>query len=360
MKLHCAVQAGRVKAWKRAWLLCLAVVTLGCTLSWAQAAPQILAPGAKWEEVSRVGKVWGEGVVAGKDGSIYVTDMTYKAMMKENNPGGTIYRIDPKTKAATKVMEPSGMANGLHIDRKGDLIIAQDADGGGRGVLRRNRKTGKVTVLAKTYEGKPFDGVNDLTSDSKGRIYFTDAQYRGDEKRELPNAVYRIDTKGNVNRISTDILRPNGIEVSPGDKYLYVVACNAVNERLRANPNGPAKDKFDIKMGGAVRYDLDKQGNISNPKVVFRSEPNILSDGSAMDTDGNLYLALHNGNGHNPNTRIAVVSPEGQVQYIEGPGVGLITNLAFGRGDDANSLYISTGEPFSVFRIKTVRKGLYW
>ncbi len=345
--------------WKRLALLCLALVILGTTISWAQSAPQIIAPGAKWEEVSRVGKVWGEGVVAAKDGQIYVTDMTYKALMKENNPGGTIYRIDPKTKAATKVMEPSGMANGLHIDRKGDLIIAQDADGGGRGVLRRNLKTGKVTVLAKTYEGKPLNAANDLTSDSKGRIYFTDARYRGDEPPQLPNAVYRIDPNGKLTRLETGIFRPNGIEVSPGDKYLYVVACNAVNQRLRANPNGPEKDKFDIKMGGAVRYDLDKNGNISNPKVVFRSELNILSDGSAMDTDGNLYLALHNGNAHQPNTRIAVVSPDGQVQYLEGPGVGLITNLGFGRGDDANSLYISVGEPFGVFRIKTVRKGLY-
>lgn len=337
----------------------LAVILLaGCCLSLAQSAPRIVADGAKWEELSKVGLAWGEGVVAAKDGSIYLTDMTYSGMVKENNPRGTIYRYDPKTGVTTKYMEPSGMANGLHVDKNGDLLIAQDADFGGRAVVRRNLKTGETKTIASTYEGKHLNGVNDLTSDAKGRIYFTDARYRGAEPPELPNAVYRLDPNGKLTQISTDIFRPNGIEVSPDGKKLYVLACNL--KQLPTNPNGPAADKFGIPTGGAVAYDLDKNGNISNPKEVFRTKPDITSDGSAMDTDGNLYLALHNGNGRAPNTRIAVVSPDGQVQYIEGPGVGLITNLAFGRGDGANYLYVSIAEPWRLYRIKTVRKGLYW
>ena len=86
-----------------------------------------------------------EGVVAAKDGKIYVSDITRPDEVKQNNPGGTIYRYDPATGATAKYMEPSGMSNGLHVDRNGDLIIAQEAEGGGRAILRRNLTTGATT-----------------------------------------------------------------------------------------------------------------------------------------------------------------------------------------------------------------------
>jgi len=129
----------------------LAVVVTGVIVV-AQPAPQILAKDAQWQQVSHAGKVWGEGVVAARDGMIYVSDITYSGVIKENNPRGTIYRYDPATGATTKYMEPSGMANGLHVDKHGDLIIAQDADFGGRAVLRRNLATGKTVLLADSYE----------------------------------------------------------------------------------------------------------------------------------------------------------------------------------------------------------------
>ena len=118
------------------------------------------------------------------------------------------------------------MANGLHVDKNGDLIIAQDADTGGRAVLRRNLTTGATSVVANAYQGKKFNGPNDVTSDARGRIYFTDARYGGTEPMELPNAVYRVDPDGKITQLSTDIFRPNGIEVSADGKRLYVAAFN--------------------------------------------------------------------------------------------------------------------------------------
>jgi gluconolactonase len=141
----------------------------------------ILPEGAKWQEVSRAGLFTSEGVVAAKDGKIYVSDITRPDEVKQNNPGGTIYRYDPATGATAKYMEPSGMSNGLHVDRNGDLIIAQEAEGGGRAILRRNLTTGATTVVASSYQGKRLNSPNDVTSDGRGRIYFTDARYFGNE-----------------------------------------------------------------------------------------------------------------------------------------------------------------------------------
>ncbi len=339
----------------------LAILLIACSVALAQAPSPIVAEGAKWQKVFDGGLAWAEGVVAAKDGTIYLSDVTRTFVIKQNNPGGTIFRVVPATGAATKYMEPSGMSNGLHVDRKGDLIIAQDADTGGRAILRRNLKTGTTVVLANSYEGKKFNGPNDLTSDAKGRIYFTDARYAGNEPIEMPNAVYRIDLDGKVTRVASDSMRPNGIEVSPDGKRLYVFAFNLAGPGLPpVNPLGPV-DKFGMKNGGVVVYDLDKSGNASNGRGLFQNEEAIGPDGGTLDAEGNLYLALHNGNRTSPKTEIVVLSPAGKVlAHLPAPGPGLLTNLCFGRGSESKTLYAAMGAPFGLYRIQTLKKGFYW
>ena len=86
-------------------------------------------------------------------------------------------------------------------------------------MTRTDLTTGAMEVLADGYDGKPLDGPNDVTMDGKGRLYFT----------ELSGAaVYRIDAPGKVARIlaAPDIQRPNGIQVSPDDRKLYLVEAN--------------------------------------------------------------------------------------------------------------------------------------
>ena len=58
-----------------------------------------------------------------------------------------------------------------------------------------------------------------MTIDGKGRLYFTDL---------TGGAVYRIDAPGKVARIlaAPDIQRPNGLQVSPDDKTLYLIEAN--------------------------------------------------------------------------------------------------------------------------------------
>jgi len=359
--MNCFATVRRFKTFRCFLGICGILLSLvfASAIGVAQAPPQILAKDAQWQEISHSGKVWAEGVVAAKDGMVYLSDVTYSGVIKENNPRGTIYRYDPTSGATTKYMEPSGMSNGLHVDKNGDLIIAQDADFGGRAVLRRNLTTGKTVVLADSFEGKRFNGPNDVTSDAKGRIYFTDARYGGDEPwTGLPHAFYRIDPDGKVTRLAMDIFRPNGIEVSADGKRLYVAACNST--MLPINPNGPAKDKFGFVNGGIVVYDLDKAGNVSNGREFFRAD-DIGVDGTAMDTDGNLYVAMHNGNPGAPKSDIVVISPAGKVlQHLSTPpGNGLTTNLGFGRGADSHSLYVTTSFPWELYRIQTVKQGFY-
>ena len=101
-------------------------------------------------------------------------------------------------------------------------------------------------------------------------------------------------------------------------------------------------------------YDLDGAGTISNGRLFFKTEV-ALTDGMAMDTDGNLYISAHD----NPNRLIVALDPSGKVIQEFPLPEGLSTNLGFGRGDDAGSLYVTTAAPWGLWRIRTSKKGFY-
>src|SRR5262245_41154428 len=157
-----------------------------------------------------------EGPTVDRDGTVYFSDIITQRIMKFTLSGALlIYR------------EHSNAANGLLIDPQGRLVACEGATSataerygvkvsGKPRVTRTDLKTGKVEILAEAYQGKPLVGPNDVTIDDKGRLYFTD--FTG-------GAVYRIDGPGRLARIlaSPEIQRPNGIQVSPDDKTLYVV-----------------------------------------------------------------------------------------------------------------------------------------
>ena len=81
-----------------------------------------------------------------------------------------------------------------------------------------------LTVLTERYQGKRYNTPNDLTIDSKGRIYFSDPRYGPrtgmelfDERGRTVEGVYRIDPDGTVTRIiGREVERPNGVLVSGG------------------------------------------------------------------------------------------------------------------------------------------------
>ncbi len=102
-------------------------------------------------------------------------------------------------------------------------MACEGSDYGGRCVSSRSLRSKERTVHADSYMGKRFNAPNDLCLDAKGRIYFTDPHYLGHEKRELEHrAVYRIDEDGGVHEVTHEIVKPNGIAISPDGKTLYV------------------------------------------------------------------------------------------------------------------------------------------
>lgn len=292
-----------------------------------------------------------EGPAVASDGSIYFTDMPFGM---EN---GMILRFDPKTNQTTVFANNSGKSNGLAFLRDGSAMSCDGADGGGRRLVRWNLQTREGTTLVNRFQGKRFNSPNDLSVDLKGRVYFTDPRYGGTEPRELEHeAVYRLDTDGGILEITHDVEKPNGIVLSPDQKTLYVGDHNNGGNRLK--PTDPEPKRGAMKI---YAFPLNAEGLINGPRrtlVDFGAENGC--DGMTVDSQGNVYAACRS----LVRPGIKVVDPNGnELAFVEtGPrnqkGLfddwkGIPSNVEFGTGDDAHSLYITIDKSLYRLQVKT-------
>jgi len=291
---------------------------------WAQ-DDQPLPRGAKPRNEGVTGA--GEGPAWDRKGNLYFTG------------GNRITRFDSAGQTHT-FRSPSGGANGLLFDFQGRLVTCE----AGNRRVTRTEADGTITVLADNDGGKRFNSPNDLTIDSKGRIYFTDPRYGKrdsmeirDDQGNLVEGVYRIDAPGKVARIIThEVDRPNGILVSPGDQYLYVADNNN-------NTVGGARKlwRFDLKAAGSI--------DPKSRRLIFDWETGRGPDGLKMDRKGRLYVA-GGLNVANPPSETAdkfkggvyILSPEGKLLDFAPIPKDEVTNCAFG-GGDLKTLYITAG-----------------
>jgi gluconolactonase len=333
----------------------LATLLIVFTTGIAATAEPILPPDAKLEKIFDAGLVLTEGVAVAPDGMVYFSDITFTHVSRaENKPveAGHVWKLDPKTLKATVFRSPSGMSNGLKFDADGNLIACEGADHGGRRVTRTDMKTGKAYIVAALFEGRPFNAPNDLTIDDQGRIYFSDPRYLGHEPIDQPvQAVYRIDPDGSAQRIITDAGKPNGVAISPDQKTLYVVSNdNGTTGIGRLKSTGNKVDE-PLRKGAMtlMAYDLAADGTAKFRKVLVDYTPEDGPDGIVCDTEGNVWVTVRAVS----RPGVCVYSPEGkELAYI---ATELPTNVGFGRGDDAKTLYITAGK--SLYRIKTNKAG---
>lgn len=293
-----------------------------------------LAPGADelfFPEGAKLEKLWSEGTFTegpahGPGGCIYFSDI-----------GNRIMKYDPATGKTSEYRNPSGRSNGLDFDPEGRLVAAEGASPGGQRRISRTEKDGKVTNLADKWMGKRFNSPNDLTIDTKGRIYFTDPRYGGDEKREIDTeSVYRIDTDGKVTQIITDVQKPNGIILSPDMKTLYLAD---------SNPKGNRH---------LLAFPLKADGSVGAKKMLHDFSEDRGIDGMSVDAKGNIYGAA----GRGKTGGIHVFSPEGKkLSFLAVPETP--TNCVFG-GKDRKMLYITAGK--SLYRVPTTTAGfaVFW
>jgi gluconolactonase len=229
----------------------------------------------------------------------------------------------------TTFRHPTNGANGLTLDRDGNLIACE---GAGR-QLTRVDAAGSVTPLATSYEGKRLNSPNDVVVRSDGAVYFTDPPYGlrnfTDSKELSVNGVFRLDPNGTLNLVADDMDRPNGLAFSPDEKTLYV----------------DDSARFHIR-----RFDVSAGGGLSGGDVWTELKPQAdergVPDGMKVSSTGNVFCTGPGG--------VWIFNESGRViGRIHMPEV--TANLAWGDADWC-SLYMTAST--SLYRLRVSVPGV--
>lgn len=291
----------------------LIFLSLMLLLSYSFAAQQpallnsLIAKGAMPQKAG-TGYAFTEGSSVAEDGRVFFTDQ----------PNDRIYIWDEKS-GISLFKEGCERSNGTWFDHQGNLLACADL----HNRLVKFTPTGDIIILLdKGYEGKHFNGPNDLWQDRKGGIYFTDPYYHrnyweeGHQKAQDAEAVYYLDPSGNLARVIWDLEQPNGIVGTPDGKALYVA---------------------DIKGRTIWKYTIQADGALVN-KTNFAPAG---SDGMTLDRKGNVYLTFG---------KVLIFNPRGEkigeIELPESP-----SNLCFG-GKDRKTLFITARTSVYTIRMK--------
>jgi gluconolactonase len=279
------------------------------------------------------------------NGKIYFSNMYFDQNWNADPSKSSTVELDPDG-SYRNITQGKMQTNGLYPYKNGNLLVC---DMMGHRVVEMTPEGKVVKVIADQYNGKPIDGPNDIITDTKGGIYFTDPQFTMEPEKFQPGrAVYYVSPAGEVVRLTepNEFAMPNGIVLSPDGKTLYINNCYDDESWY---PVDSEKDNY------IWAYDVNEDGTISNGRqfaklfltgnVLDRKGKSSSADGMAIDKMGNLYVATYYGV---------------QIFDKEGAYVGMINlpsfpvSLCFG-DDDMKTLYIVSYS--KVFKIRTNMEG---
>ena len=273
---------------------------------------------AKEETIEKVadGFKFIEGPIWHKDGYLLFSDIPSNRIHKYIPEEGVSIYIENSGFVGSNEEKDGPGSNGLTFDKSGNLIICQH---GARQVVKYGRE-GRYTPVARQYGGKRLNSPNDVVVKSDGSIFFTDPPWGlpkqdDDPAKELMHqGIYSL-KKGNLQLLDGELKRPNGITFSPDENYLYV-----------SNLNGDKKEY--------LRYEVDKDGNISN-RILFFDASSMQEpggpDGIKVDSKGNCYFTGPGG--------VLVITPKGEhIGTIAPPE--LPANIGWG-GKEGKTLFMT-------------------
>ncbi len=286
----------------------LLAVLLGAAIS--ASADGVVAPGAKLQKLAGDFK-FTEGPTCDKNGNVFFVDQDNDRIMEWSADG----------KLST-FMQPSQYANGMMFDANGNLIACADE----HNQLWSIAPDKTVTVLVTNYEGKYFNGPNDVWIAPGGGMYITDPFFRrtwwDHTAMALTNeeVYYLAPDRKTLTRVTDDLRKPNGITGTPDGKNLFVA---------------------DMGANKTWRYDIQPDGSLTNKTLIC----SLGSDGMTIDAEGNLYLT---GRG------VTVFDKTGkQIDHIDVPE-SWTANVCFS-GPDRKTLFITASKSF--YSIQLIYKG---
>ena len=285
-----------------------------------------LPEGPVWDEYSK---------------SLLFVDIINNKVLKWNEKNGVMDYIMPSgnTGYAPNLGEGLLGANGLSLNSEGDLILCQHGDRRIAMTKNINSNSPIFSTVVDNYQGKRLNSPNDLTISTDGSIYFTDPPFAffdlntfsfvETDMKELDfNGVFKFIPEINeLILISKDIEAPNGLALSPDERFLYV--------NKMGNP-------FSLTPPKIIRIDLNNMKSetfFDGSELLKNLEGNY--DGMKVHSSGNIFTSGPGG--------LLVISPKGKL--LARIDFGHITNCAFDKDEDYLYATGFVSNP-KVFRIK--------
>lgn len=286
----------------------LAIMAASILGSGFAVAESPVAPGATLQKLS--GEFgFTEGPTSDSQGNIFFTDQPNNRIMK--------WSVDGEL---STFMKPAGRGNGMYFDARGNLIACADETN----ALWSITPSGDVTVLVHAYNDKLLNAPNDVWVHPNGSLYFTDPFYKRSwwKHSAMPQDgqhVYFLSAdRKTLDRVTTDLVQPNGIIGAPDGKTLYVA---------------------DIGGHRTYAYDVQENGSLANKRLFCE----LGSDGMTLDVEGNLFLT---GRG------VIVFGKDGKkIETIEVPE-RWTANVSFG-GKDHKTLFITASKGLYSIQMRT-------
>ena len=240
---------------------------------------------------------------------------------------GKVYEWDPKTLETKIIKQPSNINNGNFIDKDGRIVSCEHATSQ---IVVWQEDGRWMKPVATHYNGKQLNSPNDVITDSKGRIWFSDPMYgrtspKAGIKRESElgfQGVYCVDTDGKVILARDDFEQPNGLCLEAGEKTMLV------NDTPRQ----------EIR-----RFKVEDDCTLSGGEQVCKVDGR--PDGTKLDSEGNIYTTA-----------------SGNLQIFDKNGVSLgkinvpgqCRNFCFG-GENLDYLYFACE---TIWRLKIKAHGI--
>jgi len=215
---------------------------------------------------------------------------------------GTIGQVSSKGQVTQWLKLPGdSVGNGIRFDSKGNMLIADYVN---HIVWSVDMQSKVLTIKAKN---PAMNQPNDIAITSNDIIFASDPNWA-----KNTGQLWRIDHQGKTQLIASDMGTTNGVEVSPGDKYLYV------NESVQRK---------------IWRFELDSNMMPHNKTLFYQFDDHGM-DGMRCDRKGNLYIARYGAG------VIAMLSPTGKLLKEYRLKGQYPTNLAFG-GVDGKQVFVT-------------------
>ena len=253
-----------------------------------------------WADANRPGAptdCFIEGPSFDADGNLYIVDI----------PFGRIFRISPDRKW-TLVVEYDGWPNGLKIDARGCILVADYM----HGIMECDARAGKMLPILAARNSESFKGCNDLHIAKNGDIYFTDQGQTG--LHDPTGRVYRLRSSGELNCLINTGISPNGLVLDPSESMLFVAM---------------------TRDNAVWRAPFMKDGSVSKVGRFCSMFGPSGPDGLTMDSAGRLFV------GHASLGHVFVFAANGElIARIKSCAGGSCTNVAIG-GAKRDRLYIT-------------------